>query len=323
MFGIDHVSSFPLLVHRVCEGFQHCIRPANIKLVMHSNSSCEHSQRNMNVAREFLNAVGVDVTVDQGLFTSNNKMMVSLLHLSDLPIPPVVRIPAISTTNASSMRTGIRYGNGLEGIIYHSDLDEVPEPSAFYKALEEMQRGECDAIRGQWVERVSESGQPQAVTLGDISLRKQYPYRCNISSQYMPLRTTVKVLAYRPNYRLVSGQHDVWCNFPREVAKGEQWDQGVACRAHLRLRQDKSTPIYDIFKLLPKPGLPPRFCSTHVPIDHYKFVPGVMESLTARVNTYKRLNFVWWKQSNELLLLLDRGNGGINVSSSQFNCVLD
>jgi hypothetical protein len=318
MFGTDHSSSLPLLVHRVCQGFQHCIPSANFKLVMHSNTSSVVGRQSMEAAKDFLNAVGVGFTSAVGVFTSNFKMMSSLRLLSKLPIP---------VSDPMSSRVGpvgdtVTYGRGLRGTIYHTDLDEVPDSSLFSQALLEMQRGDCDAIRGYWIERVSRSGQPQAITLSAQSLTEQYPFRCNISAQFMPARTTVKIIAYRPNYRLVSGQHDLWCNLPREVVKGSGWDQGIACRAHIRARQDKSTPMKDIFLLLPKPGLPPRICPTQVPIDHYKFVAGVEDSLKRRVTTYRELNFVWWKQSNELLRLIQQNQGRIDLTNPEFNCKL-
>ena len=321
MFGIDHTSTFPLLVHRVCEGLQHCISPSHFLVVMHSNTTTSSgtSKSEFDAASELLNIIGVTVSVEHGLFTSNNKMMISLERLREIPIPiPIPSAPAAAVETTSPLT--LQYGAGLNGIIYHSDLDEVPDLKLFEQALREMQLGECDAIRGYWEERLTRSGTPTSISLDMRTLDEQFPYRCNISAQFMPVRTTVKIIAYRPNYRLVSGQHDIWCNVPRQTSKGREWDQGIACRAHIRGRQDKSTPMKDIFMRLPKPGLPPRICSTLVPISHYKFIPGVVQSLSTRVEIYKRLNFVWWKQSNELLQLLVRGNGSIDMSAPEFKC---
>jgi hypothetical protein len=46
------------------------------------------------------------------------------------------------------------------------------------------------------------------------SLHEQFPLKCIVSKNFMPERTTQKVLVYRATYRLTSGQHTIWCNLP-------------------------------------------------------------------------------------------------------------
>ncbi len=70
-------------------------------------------------------------------------------------------------------------------------------------ALVELQSGKCDFIRGFWRERVSRDGSPIDIVLSNtLSLDEQFPYSCAISAQFMPLRTTWKVLVYRASYRV-------------------------------------------------------------------------------------------------------------------------
>ena len=76
---------------------------------------------------------------------------------------------------------------------------------------------------------------------------------------------------------MVSGQHDVWCNTDKG---GTPWNGGNACRSHIRARMDKTTPMRNILLRIPKPAVKPRFCNTTVTINHFKFVEGVIESMT-------------------------------------------
>ena len=98
----------------------------------------------------------------------------------------------------------VRYLNKMQTVsnfsrlIYHVDLDEVPDVIQMRTAALEIERGECDAIRGYWCDRVSAQGTMNSVKLsGTNNLQDQFPLRCNFSINYMPERTTLKILAYR------------------------------------------------------------------------------------------------------------------------------
>ncbi len=93
------------------------------------------------------------------------------------------------------------------------DLDEIPNSEELLQAATELKSGKCDMVVGLWRERLSIDGSPIDIKLSkDVSLQQQFPYSCSVSKRFMPGRTTVKILLYRSSYRLVSGQHDVWCN---------------------------------------------------------------------------------------------------------------
>lgn len=133
-----------------------------------------------------------------------------------------------------------------------------------------------------------------------LELEEQYPLRCTYSANFMPERTTKKVVVYRSNLRLASGQHEVWCNI--EAASHVKWNRNGACRAHVEKRQDKTTKDNYILRLIPENlSTKPRMCKTQVVIDHYKFIAGVTKHLMERMNSYRKLGLTWWKQSLEIL----------------------
>ena len=83
VFGIRHISFFPLLVHRICLAFQQCIKPNNLFITMHSTLPTEELKINENfiITDYFLNSVDIKYSIDSRLFTSNNKTMISLEQL--------------------------------------------------------------------------------------------------------------------------------------------------------------------------------------------------------------------------------------------------
>ncbi len=84
VFGAEHLSSFPMLVYRTCEGLQLCIKPKQFALVMHqarNSPKTADSQRTIKESIEFLSTLGINLALDDRLFTSNNKMMISLKSL--------------------------------------------------------------------------------------------------------------------------------------------------------------------------------------------------------------------------------------------------
>ena len=84
-----------------------------------------------------------------------------------------------------------------------TDIDEFPDRKELLYALEELDSGSCDAIKGTWTERLTTDGALKDVELfSGVSLLDQFPLKCKISRNFMPERTTVKVVVYRSNYRV-------------------------------------------------------------------------------------------------------------------------
>ena len=81
VFGIEHVSTYPILVNRICEGLQHCIAPKNFLITMHSKEKNVYTIPKYNETTALLNSLGIDFHMDHRMFTSNNKMMISLDQL--------------------------------------------------------------------------------------------------------------------------------------------------------------------------------------------------------------------------------------------------
>ena len=181
--------------------------------------------------------------------------------------------------------------------------------------------GECDAIAGVWQDRVSLDGSLKRIELENgVQIEEQFPLRCSYSVHFMPERTTRKVIVYRSNLRLTSGQHEVWCNIPQT---GQAWDRTEACRTHVEARADKSTKSSYILRLLPNFQTRPRMCKTVVIMDHYKFIAGVQQHLTDRMNSYKNLGLVWWKQSMEILQDIKKNDNKLcTTKCPKFNCFL-
>ena len=123
--------------------------------------------------------------------------------------------------------------NDPNNFFYHTDLDEIPDSVQLSKALRELSSGNCDAVRAIWRERATLDGKLTDIDLGTkinplagdrgfysdgaLGLYSQYPLRCNISANFMVPFTTRKIIVYRSNMRLTSGQHDVWCDKPSKT----------------------------------------------------------------------------------------------------------
>ena len=128
------------------------------------------------------------------------------------------------------MKLSLYRANDPNKFIYHTDLDEIPDTVHLSIALQELVSGKCDAIRALWRERATLDGKLANIDLGTqinplvgdegiysdgaLGLYSQYPLRCNISANFMVPFTTRKIIVYRSNMRLTSGQHDVWCDKP-------------------------------------------------------------------------------------------------------------
>ena len=358
--GVEHRSSFQLLVHRVCEALMWCIPPTRFYIVLQSATEQGHAATDAHALYRpqprlpaaatpaaadegtaavdrgvrFLTSLGVVPALWEGTFTSDNKMMRTL--------------------------TALRHLNSTDSVVYHSDLDEFPDRRRLAVALKELRAGTCDFIVGFWRDRVARFGQPAEVSLAS-PLAEQYPMACQFSSKFMPRRTTQKTLVYRASLRASSGQHSVWCDVstgtPRHASTTSRssgragagtrggrhgagaaedrrrrlatsrpprhtaaWNQTAACLRHLAMRADKSAPARAILALLPTHRTKPRQCPTRVPIDHYKFVSGVELYLFRRAVHYKRLGLGWWRQSYEILDHMRQHGGRICVDCPEINC---
>ena len=280
MAATSHENTFELLVFRVCRYLQTCIRHNHLFITLHHPSVLDQSNVLSDVYRrseEFLSALAIPHNSWPGHFTSNTKMVHYLESLNGL--------------------------NDPQKYIFHSDLDEIVDPVTLREAMTELRAGECDAIAGVWQDRVTVEGDLKRVELTQGEIEEQYPLRCSYSKFFMPERTTKKVIVYRSNLRLTSGQHEIWCNIGSDQQPGTKWKRQESCRAHVEARADKATKSSYILRLLPNFENKPRICKSVVVIDHYKFVAGVQQHLADRMVNYKSLGLVWWKQSMGVILI--------------------
>jgi hypothetical protein len=178
VIGTDHPTSFGLLVYRMCEVFQKCIRPQNVKLIL-QHQLLEDSSVSYANCSNFLRQIDVEFYDWWGKFTVDNKMRQSYRLLDTKNIQDDKRI------------------------IYQTDIDEVPDPKLFALALKELASGSCDAIRGMWRDRIAVDGSLAPVNIDSkMSLEQQFPLRCDISNNVVGAGMTRKVIAYRSNYRV-------------------------------------------------------------------------------------------------------------------------
>lgn len=304
--GVDHRSNFALLVFRMCEGLQWCIPPeTGFKISLHWEGRDEPKLFKQSL--QFLRSLQVtpdEWTGQEALFSANSKMMRYLSNFVDV--------------------------NDQSRLVYHLDLDEFPDSSAMSGAVKEIENGECDAIRGYWRDRVSRTGELNQILISSQKpLTEQFPMRCNFSTTYVPARTTIKIIAYRSNLRVVSGQHALWCDIDPFVGRtGKRlpgtedldWDWERACTKHVNARVDKTSRASDILASFPRYTHRPRVCKTLVPIDHYKWVRGVEWYLFKRILAYKEKKLEWWRQSYGILEHINK-YGGICVHCPASACI--
>lgn len=320
------------MIYRVCEAFRWCIPPQTGTLV-HTSLATDIiisivSLLPQSVMPGFKISLHYEGNIEPIMFQPILNFFRSL-HI----IPDEWTGPGASfTANTKMMRYLYKFQliNNSSRLVYHLDLDEFPVKNMLRVALQEIYDDKCDAIKGIWFDRVSSSGALQSVKISTRSLEEQFPLRCNFSVNYMPPRTTVKIIMYRANLRLASGQHVVWCDVdPRNKKKARSknsysstaiWDWENACSQHINARVDKSTKASEILSLFPKYTHRVRICPTIVPIDHYKWVKGVEWYLFKRILSYKEKNLEWWKQSFNILEHIYKYNGKICVKCPSNHC---
>mmetsp|Transcript_17800 Transcript_17800/g.17135 ORF Transcript_17800/g.17135 Transcript_17800/m.17135 type:complete len:445 (-) Transcript_17800:46-1380(-) len=368
--GVDHKSGFALLVHKTCESLKLCISREKFYIILHSENLASTLSSPLPFAVTTTNRTVYDrENVDHG---NKSIFQISTFFLEALGINHVSLWEGEFSSEKKMMRylNLVKHLNSSRSIIYHSDVDEFPDSNLLTKALLELKNGSCDAIIGRWRDRISASGYPTDVLITPsiqnddkkrnrqptsfrtdtkatdakatlFSLKSQFPMRCHFSSNFMPERTTKKVLVYRSNLRVSSGQHSVWCDISTGVNKTKKtnetmsskdlnmkdnikaWNYKEACSKHVSRRADKSTRTEDILDLLPPQTSRPRICRTQVLIDHYKWVTGVELHLFKRAVSYKKQGLDWWRQSYAILDHMRANKGRICTSCQEMGCELD
>lgn len=310
---------FDFMVYRICEAFQKCILRENFKITLHSKE------------KEFKSGL--------------NNYLKSIMFLKELRVPYTEWTGSFDPS--AKMRHSFTEFKGItsrDSIVYHTDLDEIPDSRSFGRALEELDRGECDAILGFWRDRVEENGKLNKVDISSSSksLHEQFPLRCHISENFVGGGMTKKTLAYRANLRVDGGQHQVWCSklgkkelkdnldmykMHLEKSKGyspheEEFYRGKyeqTCIDHIEDRSKEDLKDY-IMSHLPYNTITPRYCKTSVLIDHFKFIDGLRKYLYDRMKTYKQKKLTWWRDSARFLRFI-RLHKGIctNYNDSENN----
>jgi hypothetical protein len=318
MVGTNHISSFPLAVAKLCDLMQHCLDRKAYKITLHISSTSIAPNSFINLFQ----SLDVPFQIWNGNFTSTNKMMHYL--------------------------NTYKWAKDGNNYFYHTDLDEIPDARLLAKAIEELQTGKCDAIRAVWRERATLDGSLLKLTLDALGalqvessnpgqnqystaargLYRMFPLRCNISANFLrhALFTTRKIIIYRSNLRLTSGQHDVWCDKPvKNSDPSYPWKHKAACMKHItstRERYDKSVPPVDIYRLLPTLDKRPIICPTIVILDHFKFIGGAEEYLLQRAKDYASRGLHWWTQSQQLVEYVQKNKNKVCVSCEENYCEL-
>jgi hypothetical protein len=328
--GTSHPSAFPLLVHRICEARQKCIKTENMIIILHATISsriepkktlseieewklkCENSGEEaypFEIFTLFLKELNISYIewIDNS-FTANSKMMSSFRALRERRI-----IKA-------------------EQLIYQTDIDEIPQYEQFNAAMSELAEGTCNAIKGEWRDRVDSEGRLRLPSIprgcsrdehASLSLASQFPLRCRFSELFVGGGKTTKTIVYRANYRLDGGNHEIWCdravkNFTRVVhdhrvnktivrQAAPSEERHLACIEHIRDR-NKGSLGREILQQLPNHNVRPIYCNTVVTLDHYKFTHGLVNYLQRRYEVYKNKKLHWWKDSYRVLEHLKNHN---------------
>jgi len=233
----------------------------------------------------------------------------------------------------------LRNITGMDQFVFHSDTDEFPERVSFEAAWNELQTGSCDALKARWTDRVAETGRLRRVTASNESIHLQYPYRCDLSTQFVGGQKTTKALVYRAPFRVDGGQHEVWCDrdgFTRAekremITKGDtayllsgpgvkNWNREKACTRHIAAR-GKHAEKKMIMKYISDTPYRPRYCKTEVDMDHYKWIDGIRAYLYKRAIEYRKQGLHWWRDSRDILMHIQYHDGRICVWCKEAKCV--
>lgn len=80
----------------------------------------------------------------------------------------------------------------------------------------------------------------------------------------------------------------------------------MMCRGHLQIGNGQH-------RIVGESHPHPQWCLVH----HYKWKAGMVERVRARRDLLRRLDCVWWKESDTLLRYIDQGNGRIDVGNQR------
>ena len=299
--GTNHLSSLAYLVHRVCELYQKCIPREKIFISLHVAEDSPH--RTVQTCLKFLKSLNLQYELTNLSFSATTKM----LHYLDV----------MKTRNVTSS----------SDFIYHSDMDEMIDTDQLIPYYDDLIGGQCDAVVGEWRDRIAIDGSTPVIAINDVPINEQYPLRCQISRKFLHESEVQKVIFYRANIRVSPGQHHVWCGGSTDRVGGYVFQQ--SCENDLNVYwSEKSIPKDRMMEYLPLLHVKPKICRSktfqrYPLIDHYKFTGGVSAYLLSRANQYKAKNLAWW-QKNEILASvfddIENDSTTIDVRWSQSKC---
>lgn len=147
------------------------MKPENFIIILNGKSTTSSTYVEISA---LFDDIGIPRYYWPGNFTANTKMVESYKILNET-VPP-----------------------DYNRLIYHTDIDEIPDQFLFKKALKEVRQGKCDVIGGTWKDRASLDGTLSAINIhDDISLDMQFPLRCSISKNIVKGGMTRKTFIYR------------------------------------------------------------------------------------------------------------------------------
>ena len=154
--GMDHPSSYALLVERACEAFMMCIPAENLYLILHSDKAKDNEKATEDTVSSFMKS---NRTLDAGSLGGS---------IGSLTEPSYINTPFERSLNFlhalgiyhtsqwegkfSSENKMIKYLkmmahiNMSDSYIYHSDLDEIPDRELLAQAFQEIRNGSCNII---------------------------------------------------------------------------------------------------------------------------------------------------------------------------------
>ncbi len=299
--GTNHLSSLAYLIHRVCELFQKCIPRDKIFVSLHV---AEDSPRNtIQTCQLFLKSLNLHYDLTNLSFSATTKM----LHYLDV----------MKTRNITSS----------SAFIYHSDMDEMIDTDQLIPYYDDLLKGHCDAVLGEWRDRIATDGSTPFIAINNVPINDQYPLRCQVSRKFLHESEVQKVILYRANIRVTPGQHHVWCGGNTDGVGSYVFQK--SCKNDLNVYwSEKSIPKDQMMGYLPQLNVKPKICKSklvqHYPlIDHYKFTGGVSAYLLKRANQYKAKKLAWW-QKNEILASIfddvENDSKTIDVRWSESKC---
>ena len=281
--GTNHLSSLAYLVHRVCELFQKCIPRERVFVSVHVTK--DSPDRTVQMCRLFLASLNLDYEITDLSFSATTKM----IHYLN-----IMKRKNVTSSNA---------------FIYHSDIDEVMDADQLVPYYDDLLNGKCDAVVGEWRDRIAIDGSTPIMAINGVPLNEQYPLRCQVSRKFLHESEVRKVIFYRANMRVTPGQHHLWCAGNTDREGGYIFQR--SCKNDLNVYwSEKSISKDKMTDYLPRLSVKPKICKSksfqpYPLIDHYKFTGGVSSYLQSRANQYKVKKLAWWQKNEILASILD------------------